>query len=188
MRLQLRDERSQLPALWAGWGRLLLRMVRERSLWFALTVGLVLMLAAWQSPRALFVDIGGPYDTPHTPGFHQPEQSGQATFRWSSGTSSLLFQGLGRPSRPFNVRLQMASGRAPNSPPIQVALAVNGNPVTPLSVRVQGDLQAITIDPAWIEPLSGDLRIDFNSPTFKSGADKRDLGFIADFTRVDLPG
>ena len=34
---------------------------------------------------------------------------------------------------------------------------------------------------------SGDLRIDFTSPTFKSGTDKRDLGFLADFARVDLP-
>lgn len=182
------DERSPLLALWAEWGRLLLKIVRERSLWILLGVGLVLLLGAWQSPRALFVDIGGPYDTPHTPGFHQPEQSGQATFRWAGANSSLYFPGLGRPSKPFEVRVQTASGRAPNLAPLQVSVAANGHPLPPVNVRVQGDLQSIRIDPAWIDPASGDLRIDFASPSFQSGADKRDLGFIVDFVRVDLPG
>jgi hypothetical protein len=35
--------------------------------------------------------------------------------------------------------------------------------------------------------LSGDVRLDFTSPTFKQGTDRRELGFLADFARVDRP-
>jgi hypothetical protein len=42
------------------------------------------------------------------------------------------------------------------------------------------------VDPSWMDA-SGDLQIDFTSPTFRSGSDKRDLGFLADFVRIDMP-
>jgi hypothetical protein len=45
----------------------------------------------------------------------------------------------------------------------------------------------VQIDPSWIGP-TGDVRIDFGSPTFRAGTDLRDLGFTADFVRVELPG
>src|SRR5262249_38960930 len=99
--------------------------LRKSFLWLALGVGLLALVLAYQSPRALFVDIGGPFDTPHTPGFHAPEQSGQANFRWSAANSSLYFRGIGRPSGPFIVRLQLSSGRQPGSAPSQVGVTVN---------------------------------------------------------------
>jgi hypothetical protein len=164
----------------------LMRFLGERSLWPALVVGLLALTLAYQSPRSLFVDIGGPFDAPHTPDFHAPEQSGQATFRWSAAHSTLLFQGVGKPSSPFTVRLQLSSGRGPGSPPLRVDIAANDHPLPALQLNAGSASYALIVDPSWIGP-SGDLRLDFASPTFKSGADRRDLGFNVDFARVELP-
>jgi hypothetical protein len=152
-----------------------------------LVAGMFALVVAYQSPRALFVDIGGPFDGPHTPGFHEPEQSGQASFRWSAGISSLYFPGVGRPSAPMVVRLQLSSGRGPGSEPLQVAVAANGHALPALSLDASSASYAVAIEPGWIDA-SGDVRLDFASPTFRSGDDKRDLGFIADFARIELPG
>ena len=137
-------------------------------------------------PRSLFVDVGGSFDGPHTPGFYEPEQSGSASFRWSAGSSALLFPGVGRPLGPTTVRLQLSSGRGANSALLDVAVSANGHPLPPLRLTGTSEPYQVQVDPAWVG-LNGDLRLDFTSPTFKSGADKRDLGFIADFARVELP-
>lgn len=163
-----------------------MRALAERTLWVALGVGLAALALAYQSPRSLFVDIGGPFDEAITPGFYAPEQSGQATYRWSAAKSALLFRGVGRPSAPIAVRLQLSSGRGTGSKPVQVTATVNGHAVAPLALSPVSAQYDISIDPAWIGP-SGDVRLDFTSPTFKAGSDRRGLGFQADFVRLDMP-
>ncbi|MBF6612685.1 MAG: hypothetical protein IVW55_06100 [Chloroflexi bacterium] len=186
MRLELTNLDAAAWGLVPRWGALAVRILRERALWLVLIPGLVALSLAYQSPRSLFVDIGGTFDNPHTPGFYAPEKSGDATFRWSAANSSFVFKGIGKPLSPFTVNLQLSSGRPKGSAPINVGVTINGHEAPPLSVVAQSALYIVTVDPAWLDA-SGDLRLDFVSPTFQSGADKRRLGFLADFVRVDLP-
>src|SRR5438132_6633483 len=100
--------------------------IREAgALWVALAIGLIALVIGYQSSRPIYLDIGGQFDGPHTPGFYAPEESGQASFRWAGSSSSLLFQGIGKPLSPVAVRLQLSSGRGAGSPPVQVGVAVN---------------------------------------------------------------
>ncbi len=132
-------------------------------------------------------DIGGTLEGVRTPGFYGPERGAvdKATSRWSRGESAIELRGLGKPSAPIKLTLQLSSGRPPGSPPIEVALWVNGRPQAPLTLTRESVPYVVTVDPAWVD-LSGDVRLDFSSPTFTEGGDDR--GFTADFVRVDLPG
>lgn len=171
------------------WLRLTLRALGERALWLVLLVGFVSLALAYQSPRAIFVDVGGPLDGPHTVGFNEPEKNptGDANFRWSTSSSSLVFPGVGKPLTAFPVTLQLSSGRDAKAALLPVSLSVNGHSsVAPLMLKPSSESYVVTVDPAWVDA-SGDLRLDFTSPTFKSGKDQRELGFIADFARIDLP-
>src|SRR3954454_4823474 len=105
MRLQLGQPDTPIRRLWSGWWTLFKRVLTERALWLALLVGLVSLVVAYQSPRSIFVDIGGPLDAPHTTGFYEPEtsKSGEANFRWTAQKASLLLQGIGKPFASFPV-------------------------------------------------------------------------------------
>lgn len=178
MRLQLND--AQERPLRAGWTRLAARVVRERPLWLALLIGALAISLAYQSPRPLFVDIGSSLDAPYMVGFHEPEQNSEANYRWSTGNSAIVFPGVGKPLSPFAVHLQLSSG--PN--PTTVGVKVNGHDVPPIKLTPASAAYVINVDPSWLDA-SGGLRIDFASPTFKNKGDKRELGFLADFARVD---
>ena len=182
MRLALGASEERSRRLWARWGGLVLRVAGERALWVALAVGLVLIALAYQSPRALLVDIGSQFDTQQMVGFHEPERNEEASYRWSRGNSSIVFQGVGKPLSPMLVQLQLTGG----PDPADVAVRVNGQEVAPLRLTSQSTAYSISVDPAWVD-LSGDLRLDFTSPTFKQGTDRRELGFLADFARVERP-
>src|SRR5207248_1321521 len=112
--------------------------------------------------------------------------SGQPTFRWASPNSSLLFQGIGKPLSRVTVRLQLSSGRAAGSPPVQIGVAVNGHRSPPLQLTPESASYTLSVDPAWIDA-TGDLRIDFSAPSYSRDRDRRELGFVADFARVELP-
>ncbi len=172
-----------LPAWW----RLALHTVRERALWTALGLGLLALLLAYQSPRPLLVDIGGNLDGPHTVGFHEPESvsGGTANYRWSASHSALIFQGIGKPLAPLLVQLQLSGGHKPQGDEVGVTVTANGHSVPPLKLNPASALYTVRVDPSWIDA-SGDLRLDFSSPTFRAGNDKRDLGFQADFARVEF--
>ncbi|MEO8287277.1 MAG: hypothetical protein ABI670_12705 [Chloroflexota bacterium] len=188
MRLELTQSDAPVRRLWSAWGFLLRRVLMERALWLSLLFGLVVLVLAYQSPRSIFVDIGGPLDGPHISGFHAPENNaaGDANFRWSMGRGTLIFQGIGKPLSAFPATLQLSSGRTASAEPLAVSVAVNGHPVQSLALKPESAPYTITIDPAWLD-LSGDVQISFTTATFQSGSDKRDLGFLADFARVDLP-
>jgi hypothetical protein len=186
MRLSLPPGDGSTLRLIRRWLALAGRVLSERALWLALVGGLVLVALAYQSPRSVLVDIGGNLDNLHTVGFHAPETSGEANFRWSTGQSELVFQGIGKPLAPLHVTLQLSSGRGEDAAPIAVQATVNGRPVEPLQVVGRSAPYVIAVDPAWIDA-SGDVRIGLSSPTFQSGNDKRVLGFLADFARADLP-
>lgn len=186
MKLGLPQPNTPAWRILPAWLRLLARILGERALGLSLLAGLLLLIVAYQSPRSILVDIGGPFDDLHAVGFHESEQNGNANFRWSTSRGSFVFQGLGRPLSPFPVTLQLSSGRGAGSEPLPVQVAVNGHSLAPLSLVPTSAPYAINIDPTWID-MSGDLQISFQSSTFKSGTDKRDLGFLADFARVDLP-
>jgi hypothetical protein len=162
------------------------RALRERPFWLAMLFGVVAMSMAYQSNRALYLDIGGPFDGPETPGFHAPEQSGDATFRWAGAAATLYFRGLGRPSSDFPIQLQLSSGRGAQSAPLEVGVAVNGRPLPPLELTGESRSYTLIAHPDDVDS-AGNLKLSFVSPTFQSGADSRDLGFIADFARVELP-
>ncbi|MEO5954026.1 MAG: hypothetical protein ABIQ44_16315, partial [Chloroflexia bacterium] len=186
MKFGLAQPNTPAWRIWPAWLRLLVRVIGERSLGLGLIAGVLLLLIAYQSPRAILVDIGGPLDNLHAVGFHDSETSGDANFRWSTAKGSLVFQGIGKPLSAFPVTLQLSSGRGQGSDLLPVQISVNGHELAPLSLGPESAAYVVTVDPAWID-LSGDLRIDFQSSTFKSGNDKRDLGFLADFARADLP-
>ena len=136
--------------------------------------------------RSVSLDVGGDFDAPHLRGFHDREESGQANFRWATAQSTIRFRGAGKPFAPLAVRLQAASGRDASSPPVEVAVKVNGHTSNPLNLGPESTQYTIDVPPDWVD-LSGDVRVDFTSPTFRSPGDKRDLGFIVDSARVDLP-
>jgi hypothetical protein len=200
-RLRLRDGDAPLWGLVAGFARLAVQSLRERALWLSLVVGLLLVALAYQSPRSLFVDIGGALEGVHTPGFYAPEKAGNATYRWSSGQSAIVFRGLGMPAdySTLKVELQLSSGRDVGALPVRVEVYANGHPLpyvpptrlyevaVPLVVNRDSKSYEVTIPSNWINA-SGDLRLDFHSPTFRSGDDQRDLAFTADFARVQMPG
>ena len=186
MKLGLPQPNTAAWRIWPAWLRLLVRILSERALGLSLLAGLVLLVLAYQSPRPILVDIGGPLDNLHTVGFHEPEKSGDANFRWSAANSAIVFQGIGKPLSAFPVTLQLSSGRGQGSEPLPVEVAVNGHPMPPLALGPESAPYVLTVDPAWID-LSGDLRVSFQTTTFRTGNDRRDLGFLADFARADLP-
>src|SRR5438270_488270 len=98
MRLELEQPDAPVRRLWAGWWTLFKRILAERLLWLSLLVGLVALVLAYQSPRSIFVDIGGPLDNAHVVGFYDPETSsgGNANFRWSMHNGAMVFQGIGK--------------------------------------------------------------------------------------------
>jgi hypothetical protein len=145
---------------------------------------LVALALAYQSPRSLFVDVGGALEGVHLQGFYEREQTEAATYRWSEGQSAMQFAGLGKPLMPVRVHLQASGGPRPS--PAQVQVAANGHPLPPLVLSQSSQSYALTVDPSWIGP-SGDLRLDFQVPTFNAPGDRRDLGFMVDFVRVELP-
>src|SRR4051812_4491643 len=122
MRAEVHELNAPVRTRGIAWRALGGRIVRERPFWIALAVGLLALGAAWQSPRALLLDIGSGYDNGEVAGFYAPEAHGEANSRWSAGQSSLVLPGLGRPLAPLVVQLQLSSGRAPGSPPLPVAV------------------------------------------------------------------
>ncbi|HYP41745.1 MAG TPA: hypothetical protein VEX13_15415 [Chloroflexia bacterium] len=182
MRLELRERDAPVQHLWSGWLALVSRVGRERALWLALGLGVLALLAGYQ--RSLFVDIGKDTDTLYASGFHEPEESGGAGFRWSMANSSIVLPGVGKPLSPFAVKLQLSSGPRPG--PVQVRVAVNGHDTPPLTLTQQSAAYSVNVDPSWIDA-SGDLRLDFTASTFRPAGDRRDLGFIIDFARIETP-
>ncbi len=153
-------------------------------LWLVLVVGLLTIGVAYQRPVSL--DVGGNFDVSHLIGFYEREESGQANFRWTTAHSSIRFRGAGKPLAPTTVRLQAASGRDAAAPPLQVSIDVNGHPTEPLTLTRESALYSVNVPPEWVD-ISGDISLDFTSITFRPTGDKRDLGFIVDSARVDLP-
>ncbi len=158
---------------------------------FALPAGLLLAAGllfglTYLVYRPLSLDIGGPFDDGHTRGFYQRELTPDgATYRWSSGASSLVWQGSG--IAPFTVALQASSGREAGSPPIPITVTAQGQPLTVLTLTNDSRLYTITVPANRVDALSGDLVLDFRSPTHLRPRDSRQLGFIVDFVRV-TPG
>lgn len=182
MRLEIREASAPVWRLLPLWVKLVGRVIRERPLWLALIVGLLAIALAYQRP--IFADVGPELDQLYTAGFHDPERSDRANFRWTTNSSALVFSGVGKPLSPMPVSLQLSGGPRPD--PVEVAVLVNGHTVTPLSVTPGSASYSVMVDPAWIDP-SGDLRIQLSAPTFRASGDKRDLGIIVDFARIEIP-
>lgn len=145
--------------------------------------GLILLSLAYLVVRPVFLDVGGPYDGGQVEGFYRREVAPDgAAYRWSSGHSRIVFPGYG--SGPATVILQMSASRPVGEPPLPVEIVVNGAP--PLTLQLERDTHAYEIAvPGGFPPaLSGDLTLEFRSPTFFAPEDRRALGFIVDFVRV----
>ncbi len=152
-----------------------------------LLAGAILFSLTYFVYRPLQLDIGGPVDDGHTRGFYQREVTPDgATYRWSSGASSLIFQGAG--IAPFTVALQASSGREAGSPPIPITVTAQGQLLTVLTLTNDSRLYTITVPAGGVQALSGDLVLDFRSPTHLRPRDSRQLGFIVDFVRVTPDG
>ena len=158
-----------------------LRTLRERSFWLAVIVGVISIAAAYQRP--VFLDVGSSTDTLYVTSFHEPEESGQATFRWTTASSSLVIPGVGKSLGNMPVTLQMSSGSRGASVPVDIL--ANGNKAATLTVGPES--KAYLVDVAPWGNVGGDLKLDIRTPTFKSEGDKHDLGVILDFVRVELP-
>src|SRR5688500_7962361 len=158
-----------------------LRTLRERPFWLALLFGLIAITAAYQRP--VFLDVGSRTDALYTSGFHDPEESGQATFRWTTASSTVNLPGLGKPLATMPVTLQMSSGS--RNEPVEVELWTNGDPITTFVVEPESAPYTIDVGQR-IDP-SGNLRLDVKTTTFKAPGDKRDLGVILDFVRIETP-
>lgn len=182
MRLQLSETNAPVRKIWSGWAVLALRAIRKYTLWLGLLVGLLALILAYQRP--VYIDVGGEGDEHFAAGFHKPESSGEAGFRWSMRQSAITLRGIGKPLTTFPVKLQMSKGPRPDV--VQVAVRANGHPLPPLTLTTESAAYTLTIDPSWVD-LSGDLRLDFSTTTYRPPNDRRDLGFILDFARVETP-
>jgi hypothetical protein len=163
-------------------------MPRSRALPAGLLLaGGLLFCLTYLVYRPLSLDIGGPVDDNHTQGFYQREVTPDgATYRWSSGASSLILQGAG--IAPFTVALQASSGREAGSPPLPITVTAQGQLLTVLTLTNDSRLYTITVPAGGVNALSGDLVLDFRSPTHLRPRDSRQLGFIVDFVRVTPVG
>jgi hypothetical protein len=187
MRLELREPDAPVWKLGPVWAAFAWRTIQERALWWALAAGLVVLALAYQSPRTLFVNIGGGYDNGIVEGFNAAEEGTGADLRWSTPDSALRLPGLGKPFGPVTVYLQLSSGRGPGAAPVAVAVTANGHPLPPLRLTPVSAAYPVTVDPAWIGP-DGDLRLSFHTPGYNVPGDRRALGFQADFARIEFPG
>jgi len=158
-----------------------LRALRERPFWFALIFSIISITAAYQRP--VFLDVGSRTDALYTSNFHDAEESGQATFRWTTVSSTLLIPGAGKPLGTMPITLQMSSGS--RDAPVTVDVWANGNKAATLIIGSESSPHSIDVAP-WVDA-SGDLRLDLNTPIFQAPEDKRYLGVILDFARIDLP-
>ncbi|HMA34242.1 MAG TPA: hypothetical protein VKY74_07140, partial [Chloroflexia bacterium] len=141
------------------------------------------------SPAAWTVDVGGPLSGPLVvTGFYadEAEDAGRYHDRWTKAHAELELPKIGA-GAPVIVSFRAASPRPAGAPPAVVTLTVGSRIVSTYTLRAQ---PAIYQTPPLPRPAGDpDLRLGFDSRTFRPSGDARDLGLKLAWVRVEpVPG
>jgi hypothetical protein len=155
--------------------------VREREIWIALTVGLLLWTLAYQAPYAHQLDLGGNLqngrrydDAPFLDNFNDPEPNpipdrAAMLFRWSRADSTIVFPGIGGGRR--LVRVRASTGSRPE--PVLSQWDDGAHTYTIAANKVQRDYEIVVESDS-----TGDLTLHFATPSLTPAGDPRTLGLV----------
>ena len=141
---------------------------------------LILWTAAWQVKRADTVDLGGPQDGPFVQHFNtrEPDPAKQPnppyTYRWSEGTSTILWPGTG--NFPLTITLRLASVPLPGAS--QTVTATVRGQTFPLALA--NELRDYSFRVERGNPLEGDVAVALTTTPFHGPGDPRELGVLVD--------
>ena len=160
---------------------------RLRSHAPALVVGLIALMciiAVYQGPRALRVDIGGSDDA-LTRNFFIPEQSPSYTFRWSRDTSDVFLRGVSAGTHTLTIGAAAPRPAGIAAPRVEVILDDRSLG----QVAVQPTYQRLTFNVTIPWDALGDHTVQIRSETFKEQTRAaRDLGIAVDDVVISPDG
>lgn len=157
-------------------------------LWFVAStfVAALMLTAAYQArPTAVLVVGDTPHDTglvrDFNPAERQRAQDGGRRFRWTRGTSAIVFPGVGRGAT--GIDLTLAGSNNPNA---DTTILANDVPIATL--HLTPDFQPYHVDVPAAVMAHGSLELGFVTPPFHPPNDRRTLGIVVNEVRVHVPG
>jgi hypothetical protein len=163
--------------------------LKSRSIYVLLIVSLGVLFLAYQVRTPLELDLGARGDDAYITGFHDPEYAGDISYRWSSDSSVVSFQGVATWT-PADLRLRLNGSRPPDMDPPHVTVLANGTELVSFVAVDQFETYEIPIDQQ-VMGLSGALEIEIRSDSFVPadyvpGDDLRRLGVMVDDIAMGL--
>ncbi len=166
-----------MRAWWSRWGS---KHSNQIAVGVTLIACLVILFAAYNDKRALFLDVGSPGDGPFLTGFYADEPDIDFRYRWTKGASTVEFTGAGS-AAPSSVIIRAQGPHLVDSgQPITVAVTLNGASMVPAVVTLRDTLQSYTFGVQGDTRLSPPYVLGITSTTFRPAGDNRSLGFKLD--------
>lgn len=133
---------------------------------------------AYQNTVWVDLDMGAPTIDAYIEGFHEVEEAGAFSYRWSKERAQVHLSGIGR-GRPTRLQLTMARGLDPNEQPITVTVRADDQVLghvlaVPLpSGRAGPHTYTLHVPPQF--SFSGDLVVQLEAPPLQTAGDPRQL-------------
>lgn len=153
----------------------------------------VAILAAYQVRYTYEMDLGNPNDSFFASGFDKIQDDPEINFRWTTGSSVLVFPGVSQ-NQGYQLRMRMATGPRPGSlaPPL-VSLYANGIEIREIQARPALRTYSVDIGPQ-VVARAPDLIVQIAAPTFvpsesiPGSSDTRNLGVVVDHFELEPTG
>jgi hypothetical protein len=150
----------------------------------AITLGMVAL--AYQVRSRVMLDVGGMFDAPFVTQFHDAENDGTQTYRWTRGNARVVFAALGFDA-PLDLRVRLNGWR----PDRTAHLTLNANDTQIANLDTVGDWHVYSFDLSSRAPFdTGDLSLTLASDTFvpkdetPESQDPRALGVAVDWVEI----
>lgn len=176
--------------LWGASLRLARRVLtplRERELWFLVLAGIALVSAAYQVPfrlnLPLATPLATPIDQPFVHGFYLSEHGPDGAYRWTRGRSTLTLDGIGS-GVPLVLTFRALAWRPANKDAAHISVIMEGRELATYPGAAEWKNYVVQI-PADRNP--DQLKLTFESSTFRSKVDARRLGIAVSSFQLEPP-
>ena len=168
---------SLVKSLGAAW-----RGLRLPGFYVLLLLSLAGWTLAFQYKTVYTVDLGAALDNAYVTGFNDKERNDTLNYRWSAGSSTVSFPGIGNQPVVLDVT---AVGYRPAGPPPVVQLEARGQKFE-LQAHPDKHTDSYLVERG--NALDGDITVVITSPTFSPSGDPRRLGVIVDNVTITPAG
>jgi hypothetical protein len=149
------------------------RLLGDRRLFALLALTVVGVTLAYQRSEPYQVSLGTSRDDVVLEGFHGPEGSQAAPFRWTGARADVRLPNLW-PAQPVRLDLVLSAPR-PGGASVPVTISVNGRLLDTLAIGPAPHALTYVL-PADTLGASGNLYLTLWTPTFTPAGDTRELG------------